>query len=206
MHHMSIISPPLGGGFPPPSFPVRRFTVDEYHRMVQCSILTEDDRVELLEGWIVHKMPHNPPHDGTIEVAEDRLRGLLPAGWRIRVQSAITTSDSEPEPDIAVVRGTARSFLTRHPGPPDIGLLIEVSDTTLPRDRTEKARLFARAKIGCYWIINLVDRQIEVYTDPSGPADEPGYKVRQDYGIQDSVPLVLDGQEVARIPANELLP
>lgn len=185
---------------------MRRFTVDEYHRMIQAHILTEDDRVELLEGWIVHKMAHNPPHDGTIEVVDDRLTGVLPAGWRIRVQSAITTPDSEPEPDIAVVRGTARTYLTRHPGPADIGLLVEVSDSTLSRDQGEKARLFARAGIVCYWIVNLIDRRIEVYSEPTGPTADPSYGRREDYPPDDQVPVVLDGVEIARIPVTELLP
>ncbi len=174
--------------------------------MIEAGVLPEDERVELLEGWIVPKMPHHPPHDGTIDITEERLRGALPAGWRIRVQSAITTSDSEPEPDVAVVRGTARSFLTRHPGPADIGLLIEVSESTLQRDRTEKARLYARAQIGWYWLINLVDRQVEVHSDPTGPVAEPAFRQVRVYGIQDSVPFVLDGVEVASIPVSDILP
>src|SRR5436305_4096318 len=85
-----------------PPAPVRRFTVDEYHRMIQTGILEEDDSVELLEGWIVLKMPRNPPHDVAIDLAREAIETRLPAGWRVRVQSAITTSDSEPEPDLAV--------------------------------------------------------------------------------------------------------
>src|SRR5579862_9140639 len=84
-----------------PPFPVRPFTVDEYHRMIDADVLDEGDAVELLEGWIVPKMPRNPPHDATIGLADDALRIRLPAGWHVRLQSAITTSDSEPEPDLA---------------------------------------------------------------------------------------------------------
>jgi Uma2 family endonuclease len=181
-----------------------RFTVDEYHRMIQAGTLTEDDRVELLEGWIVSKTSHDPAHAAGIELAAEGIRGKLPPGWRIRVQSAITLADSEPEPDLAVVRGSHRSFLARHPGPADIGLLIEVADTTLGSDR-EKGRVYARAHIPCYWIVNLRDRQVEVYTDPFG-AETAGYRHHQDYDIRASVPLVLDGQEVALIPVAELLP
>src|SRR2546423_11609672 len=128
---MSVISTVPGN---PPPFPVHRFTVDEYHRIIQAGVLTEDNPVELLEGWIVPKMPHNPPHDATIELVEESLQSKLPAGWRIRVQLAITTDDSEPEPDLAVVRGAARSRLTSHPGPQDIALLVEVSDSSLSHD------------------------------------------------------------------------
>src|SRR5438128_3370052 len=103
------------GGFNPPPFPVRRFTVDEYHRMIQAGVLTENDRVELLEGWIVPKMPHNPPHDGTISLVLRRLCTSLPDDWIVRAQSAITLPDSETEPDLAVVRGPESRYLSRHP-------------------------------------------------------------------------------------------
>jgi Uma2 family endonuclease len=185
---------------------MRTFTVDEYHRMIQVGILGEDDDVELLEGYIVPKMPHNPPHDGTIQVVNKRLLRLLPPGWDVRVQSALTLPDSEPEPDLAVVRGDERIYLQHHPGPADVGLVVEVADSSLDRDRDDKGRLYARAGVGCYWIVNLVNRQVEAYTAPSGPGPSPAYARQQTYGIQDSVPLSLDGQLVANIPVRELLP
>ncbi len=82
----------------------------------------------------------------------------------LRMQSAITLSRSEPEPDAALVRGNARTYAKHHPKPPDIGLVIEVSDSTLDGDRIDKGRLYAEAGIVCYWIVNLVDRQIEIYS------------------------------------------
>lgn len=200
------IGAPSWNPFQPPPFPVRRFTVDEYHRMIQAGLLTEDDRVELLEGWIVLKMPRNPLHDATVEIADEALRPRLPVGWSVRVQSAISTPESEPEPDLAVVRGGARDYLSRHPGPADIGLLIEVSESSLVRDRDEKGRLFARAGIPCYWIINLVDARVEAYTDPTGPAANPVFRQRQDYGPADSVPLLLGGQVIGLIAVRDLLP
>src|SRR5437762_12339480 len=181
----------LLGGNPPPPFPVRRFTVDEYHRMIQTGILTEDDRVELLEGWIVPKMPHNPPHDSVLDQSQETLRSVLPPGWRLRIQSAITTPDSEPEPDIAIVQGPANRYRTRHPEPLDIAMLAEVSDSTLANDRGLKAQLYARAGIAVYWIINLVDNQVEVYTDPTGPDPAPRYRQRQDYRAGDTITLTV---------------
>src|SRR5947209_5857500 len=142
---MSTISPPTSLLPQPPSLPVRRFTVDEYHRMIQAAILTEDDPVELLEGLVVPKMPHNPPHDGTIDLAQEVIQGRLPAGWRVRVQSAITTGDSEPEPDLAVVAGPASRYLDHHPGVREIAVLMEVADTTLSRDRQDKYLIYAHA-------------------------------------------------------------
>lgn len=193
-------------GLMPPPYPVYRFSVDDYHRMIQAGILTEDDPVELLEGWIVPKMPRNPPHDGTIQIATEVLRQRLPSGWQLRVQSALTTPDSEPEPDLTVVRGDVRTYLQRHPGPQDAAVVIEVADTTLNRDRQDKGRLYARAGLPCYWIVNLNAMQVEVYTDPSGPDANPGYRQRRDYGSQAAVPLVLDGQERRPVPVRDLLP
>jgi len=190
-----------------PTLPVRRFTVDEYHRMIQAGILGEDDDVELLEGWIVPKMPRNPPHDGMISIIMlDVLTPRLPADYHCRGQSAITTIDSEPEPDIAVVRGPKRIFLTRHPGPADMPLLIEVADSTLDRDRTHKARIYANGNVPVYWIVNLADNQIEVYTDPTGPDPAPAYRMRRIYRPGDMVPFIVDGRELGPIPEQELLP
>ena len=84
--------------------------------------------------------------------------------------------------------------------------MIEVADSSLDEDRGWKKQIYAHARIPVYWIVNLVARQVEVYTDPTGPADQPDYRQRRDYGPTDEVPLVLDGQEVARIRVSELLP
>lgn len=190
----------------PPPVPVRRFTVAEYRRLVETGILGEGDRVELLEGWIVPKMVHNPPHDNAIELADQLLRERLPPGWSLRIQSAISTSDSEPEPDLAIVRGSPRERRSRHPEPHELGLVVEVAESSLDIDRDTKARLYARAGIATYWIVNLVDRQVEVLTSPSGPADEPGYAEQRIYDIGDRVPFVLDGQPIADLAVDDLMP
>jgi Putative restriction endonuclease len=201
-----IGAPPFSNLFAVPPWPVRRFTVAEYHSMIQAGILTENDRVELIEGWITPKMPHNPPHDATIDQDQEILRGSLPPGWRVRVQSAITLSDSEPEPDLVIAPGPASRYATRHPEPHEIALVAEVADSTLAFDRGDKCRSYARAGIVCYWIINLVHRQVEVYTDPTGAVASPSYRQRTDYALADSVPLVIGSQQVALIPVASLLP
>jgi Uma2 family endonuclease len=202
---MSALSPPrlplqgLQAGF-------RRFTVAEYHNLIRMGILTEDDNLELIEGYLVHKMSRNPPHDSTLLRLNNWLVRTLPAGWLVRIQSAITLPDSEPEPDGAIVRGDERTYDPRHPGPADFGIVIEVSDTTLAGDRDDKARMYARAGIPEYWIINLVDRQVEVYSAPSGPGATPAYANRRDHPAGGVVPLILDGRPVGSIVVADLLP
>lgn len=196
----TAILPPL---FDRPPVAVRRFSVSEYHRLIAGAVLGESDRVELLEGWIVPKMIHNPAHALAIENGQVALQARLPAGWRLRVQLPITTADSEPEPDFAVVRELRRRRKQTHPLSADVAIVIEAADSTLADDRRIKGRLYARASIPIYWIVNLADQRVEVYSDPSGPAPVPAYKTRQIYGMRQSVPLVIEGQRVAVVPVRE---
>jgi len=203
---MSVVVPNGRDLIHVPVTPVHRISVDEYHRMIQAGVFTENDNVELLEGWIVNKMGHNPPHDSTIDLAVGEIDAFLPADWFLRVQSAITTDDSEPEPDVAVVRGPRGRYLKSHPRPLDIGLLIEVSDTTLQGYRDDKEPLYARVRIPVYWIINLPESQVEVYTEPSGPCPDPGYRHKRIYGLQDAIPVMLESTEVGVVAVKNLFP
>jgi Uma2 family endonuclease len=139
-------------------------------------------------------------------LADEAFRIVLPSGWRLRNQSAIRTTDSVPEPDLAVVRGAARDYAQRHPGPADTAMVVEISDTSLRDDRKLKARIYARAGIAVYWIVNLVDSRIEVHTKPTGPDPAPSYRERAEYCDGDLVPVWIDGVEVGRIVARNLLP
>jgi Uma2 family endonuclease len=203
---MATIDDPAVPSLERPPFPVHRFTVAEYQRMGELGILSEDDRVELLEGWIVPKMYRNPPHDGTIEIIQQWLLRTLPAGWCCRIQSALVTSDSQPEPDLTIVRGDPIERLRRHPGPEDVGLIIEVADTTLESDRIEKSRIYARAKIAIYWIVNLIDQQIEVRTEPTGPRRRPVFRHERIHQRDDPIQLILDGKVVASPLVAEFFP
>lgn len=196
----------------PPGLPLRardgglrRFSVAEYDALGRAGVLTPRDRVELLEGCVVQKMSQNPPHAGTVYLLQEVLRALLPAGWIVRGQSAVTLSDSKPEPDGAVVRGDRTTYLTRHPGPADFGIVIEVADSSVAEDRSDMARIYARAGLPAYWIVNIPDRQVEVYTDPRPAADPPAYTRRQDYKPGEAVPVVLDGAAVAEVSVADLL-
>ena len=182
----------------------RLFSVAEYHQLCELGILTEDDNLELLEGYLVHKMPRNPPHAGTLQRLLRHLLSMMPDGWEVRCQSAVTLIDSEPEPDLAVVRTDAGDYMQRHPAPEDIALVVEVADSTLAGDRADKCRIYARAGVPIYWIVNLVDGQIEVYSSPVG-GPTPGYRDRADRRIGDEVEVMLAGQRVGSVAVSAVL-
>jgi Uma2 family endonuclease len=179
--------------------------VREYHQLIDAGVFDGDERVELLEGWIVAKMTRKPRHDVVIDAAAELLRSLFREGFRVRIQSAITTTDSEPEPDIAVVRGNARDYLERHPGPDDIVLLVEIADSSVERDRA-KARVYARAGVVAYWIVNLEDGWIEIYGEPSGECASPRYHRRQDHARGTDVPVAAGGTKLGTIRVSDVIP
>jgi Uma2 family endonuclease len=173
--------------------------------MIEAGILTSADRVELIEGIIVRKMTQYPPHAVAIDYTLDALRPLLPAGWRLREQKPIKLNDSEPEPDLVIVRGPLQCYETRHPGPRDIAVIIEVADTSLENDRQAKGRTYARARIPVYWIINLSERQVELYSEPKS-GRSPSYRRRAAYEAGAKVPLRIEGIDVGEVLVSELLP
>lgn len=199
------IPPPLERSMTVPNAPIWRLSVEQYHDMIRSGILTDDDPVELLEGWLVTKMPKKPPHTLATQLTRDALAGVLLSGWFVNVQEPISTADSEPEPDVVIVRGDRRDYREQHPRPDDVALVVEVADATLQQDRTLKLRLYASARIATYWILNLPERQLEVYRDPIGEGDQATYRQRRNYQPSDDAPVVIDGQEVARLRVESLL-
>jgi Uma2 family endonuclease len=139
-----------------------RFTVAEYDRMIDQGILKEDARVELIRGEIVAKMPIGDPHVACV----DRLNRLLVLAVgeqaTVSIQNPIRLADSEPEPDVVLKR---REFYGK-PGPADILLVIEVADASLEDDREVKRPLYAENGIAEFWIVNLIDRCLEVHRQP----------------------------------------
>jgi len=174
--------------------------------MIRAGILDEDDKVELLEGYVVLKMPRDPEHDGTIQLIQENLSGRLPPQWSLRVQLSLALSDSQPEPDFAVVRDRARDYLQHHPGAPDTGLVVEVAKTSLLRDQRDKSRIYARAGIPGYWIVDVAGGVVEVYSRPSGDTGDPFFGEFQVVRPPDAIQHELDGVGVAMIPAADLLP
>jgi Uma2 family endonuclease len=188
-----------------------RLSVDQYHRMAEAGILGEDDPVELLEGLLVTKMTKNPPHIIATELLQQALTRVVPAGYFCSMQNPISMpdDDSEPEPDAKVVRGHPRDYRGRKPGPADVVLVIEVSDTSYPDDLRKRV-VYARAGIPAYWIIDLNASRLEVYSAPTGPGPGPGgsasYSKAETFGPDDEVPLVLHDREVARLLVRDVLP
>jgi Uma2 family endonuclease len=189
-----------------PTEPILRFSVAQYHQMIDLGILTDDDPVELLEGWIIQKMPKNPPHRAATKLTQNSLEAIVPSGWYVDAQEPITLEDSEPEPDVVIVRGNTRDYLDRYPGSQDLALVVEIYDSTLERDRTFKKQIYARAGIPVYWIVNLPEQKLEVYTEPINLATVPTYQQRQDYNLSDQVAVMIDGYEIGSLIVQNLLP
>lgn len=196
-------SPPVPGFLAHATF--HRLTVQQYHQMIKNGILGEEDPVELLEGYMVTKMPRSPEHDSALSVVQEEIGRLHPAGFTIRGQCAATIQESEPEPDLIVARGDRSLFRKRHPGPTDTALVIEVSASSLARDRNDKARIYARAGIPVYWVVNVIDKQIEVYTQPSGSCETPAYAKQEVFAVGSSVSVVLDGNSVGTIAVSDVM-
>jgi Uma2 family endonuclease len=147
----------------------RRFTLEEYHWLVQQGFFRED-RVELIGGEIVHMAPTGPEHSTTKSRLLLALMPLVGTGRHLRVDDPLTLGDQEPVPDVAVVPGSPEDYRQAHPS--SALLVIEVADTSLEYDRTVKASLYASAGIPEYWVVNLVERRLEVYREPTSPAPE----------------------------------
>jgi Uma2 family endonuclease len=182
--------------------PVRRFTVDEYHRLIEEKFFAADEQFELIDGYIAEKMSRNPPHDAAVNRVRRRIEQSLPSGWIVRIQSAITTDDSEPEPDVAVARGDDEDYVAHHPGPADLALVVEVANTTLATDRGPKLTAYAKAGVTAFWIVNLNESQLEVFTAPN--TQTSSYASAEIFKAADSIIISLDGSSSRPIAVDEL--
>jgi len=182
-----------------------RLSVAQYHEMARHGILLDGDPVELLEGLLVKKMTISPSHRRATRRVRLALEGIAPSGCYVDASSPVTLQRSEPEPAVVVVRGVDEDYPDRHPEPQDLLLVVEVSDSSLRRDQGFKKAIYAKAAIPVYWIVNLVDRRVEAYSDPTGAVEQPHYRLRRDFGEADHVPMVIEGREVAKIPVRDIL-
>jgi Uma2 family endonuclease len=203
----TIATPPAPLMLPPGLMPYR-LTVDQYEAMAEAGILTEHDRLELIEGLLVKKMTKKPDHSAGSESSWRAIHRLLPAGWHVRIEKPvrITARDSMPEPDVSVARGDHNDYVQVDPGPADVALVVEVARSSIAADRA-LAKTYGGGGIPVYWIVNVADRQLEVYAHPV-----PGARIEGAYPDPTILPesatadLILAGQVVAQIPVADLLP
>jgi Uma2 family endonuclease len=184
----------------------RRWTRVEYERLIETGFFQPGDPVELIAGQLLVAEPQGSGHFAAIRAVQEALRAAFGPGWEVRGQGPLALDEeSEPEPDVAVVPGSFRDYATRHPSRPV--LVVEVSESSLALDRAHKASLYARAGLADYWIVNLVDRVLEVYRDPGPDPSAPfgwRYRSAEALGAQASVsPLALPG---VRLRIADLLP
>lgn len=181
-------SPPA----PPPSPPAharRRWTTEEFRRLVETGFLREGSGEFLWDGEIIEPMPKKRPHINTERVLRELLLARFPGdAWTVDFDSPLELAEGfEPQPDLMVLRGPRATYLERTPTPADVELLVEVSGTTYHHDSGEYLRGYARAGVASYWIVNLAARCIEVHSNPD-PASG-SYRDRRDYGPGTLVPL-----------------
>jgi Uma2 family endonuclease len=182
----------------------RRITVDEYERIIEAGALEDPSRVELIDGYMVDKMGKNAAHRWTTKEVLKALDSRLPPGWTSQKEEPVRIpAYDEPEPDVAIIRGSDADYRQRIPTAADVALLVEVSDSTLSQDRGKKFLAYARGKIPVYWIVNLVDRQVEVYTRP---VKAGRYRSRKEYKPGQQIPVVIAGQQLPPIAVDDILP
>jgi Uma2 family endonuclease len=185
---------------------VRRWTRQEYDRMVAAGVFPPGERAELIDGEILAMTPQGSAHATAIRLTEDILRMTFGAGYDVRIQLPLALDpSSEPEPDVTVVRGSPRDYRDAHPA--SALLVVEVADTTLLYDREQKGSLYARAGVAEYWIVNLLDRSLEVYRDPAPlPQARYGweYRMKERYRAGDHISPLAASQ--ARVAVADLLP
>jgi Uma2 family endonuclease len=184
----------------------KRFTVDDYHRLIELGFLTEGDRLELIRGELIEMVSKGTPHVFCNGVLCRQLDRLLGDRAVIRGQDPITISSySEPEPDVVIAVGNEQDYLGHHPYPENILLVVEVADSTLRYDQTVKLSLYAEAGIANYWIVNLEAQQVERYSQPYQNAQgEFNYLSKQISLSNQSV--AIPGFEDAVLALNRIFP
>jgi Uma2 family endonuclease len=182
-----------------------RFTPDQFEQLGRLGLF-DHLRVELIGGEIIQMPPIGPEHGSTVDQTMQSLGRRLPAKpYYLRVQNPLRLGDSEPVPDVAIVPGKPSDYRTHHPT--TALLVIEIADTSLEYDRTEKMSLYAAAGIPEYWIVNLVERCVEVYREPASPAVGTAFNARyrslRYYGLDEVVSPLFE--PTLEVPVRALL-
>ncbi len=186
-----------------------RMSAAQYFRAVEADVFPDKERVFLRDGQIYTKMAKKIPHSAASACVTTALISVIPRGWGIWPENPILTNEfSAPLPDLCVVRGHPADYYRRgsHPTAGEISLVVDIAETSLRADRNAALSDYARAGLPVYWIVNLIDWQIEVYTRPETVEGTPRYASREDFTADREVPVTIDGVEVARVPASLILP
>lgn len=186
---------------------VRRWTRDDYHRMAEAGLF-RDQRVELIGGEVVEMSPQGNPHYVALNLASRALQAAFGTDYWVRTQGPLTPNgDSEPEPDIAIVNGDPRDFAHAEAHPGGALLVVEISDTSLTYDRTRKSSLYASMGVADYWIVNLLERCVEVRRAPQPDAStEFGWSYGTTQGLQPSQSVAPLARPDAPVRVDDMLP
>jgi len=198
------IAAPAASDWVPLPESIFRVSIEQYEAMVRSGIFTKRDRLQLINGYLVTKpMTQKPPHSTADDLCGKALDRLCPIGWYVRASKPIRlpNTTSMPEPDRCVVRGDIRDYAARDPEPIDIALVVEIADSSLSEDR-DMARIYGASAVPVYWIVNLVNRQVELYSGPS-PA---GYRYCEVLKSGQQIPVFAGGVEIGRIGVDDILP
>lgn len=184
----------------------RRWTRAEYDRLIDKGMFQPGERLELLAGNLVVREPQGDPHTLAVELVNEALRTVFGPEWRVRVQLPIALDEeSEPEPDVSVAPGRVRDSTEAKPA--RLALVVEIAESSLMLDREHKGGLYARARVPDYWIVNLVDRVLEVYRDPRPDASASyGWAYRSVQSLNPGEHVSPLAAPTARVPVADLLP
>jgi Uma2 family endonuclease len=184
-------------------WPLYRMTLEQYESLIASGFFAKGDDVHLISGYVVTRMAESPLHGAILETVRIAIGAILLAAWHTRSEKGvrIPSQTSIPRPDLAVVRGVPRDYLTHYPDATDVALVAEVSVSSLDKDRA-LADIYGKAGIPVYWIIDVDDGQIEVYSDP-GPS---GYQSHEVLAPGHVLSVVIDGVGVGEIAVADILP
>jgi Uma2 family endonuclease len=183
-----------------------RFTAQQVLKILAHGIIPDGDRIELWDGMI-YRMTKGPGHNYVVNVTAAALRAVIPIGFHVTEEkSGRFGQHSLPEPDVAVVRGSFQDYKHRQPELAVLPLVVEVCEHTARADHGPKLRRYAGVGIPVYWIINVLDRTVEVFTQPSGARGAARYDEKTVARDGETFPVVVDGREIGRFSVADLLP
>lgn len=201
----AILEQPTIDASPAPEAALYRISTDEFYRMLEAEVFPDEARLELWNGWIYEKMAKTQAHVVSGNKTQIVLSRVLPPAYFVGGENPITVGPARaPLPDLVVLRGIPDDYLDRRPVAADVGLVVELSLTSLKSDVGSKLGAYARAGIPAYWVVNLIDGVVLVHSNPVPP--EGRYASVATVKPGESFPFLLDGVQVALIAASDLLP